>query len=226
MRKLALFLILILCLSCGRSSHRYPCRSAAYPLRKGVLITLDAGHGGHDPGAISQDKQYEEKSLALATTFMVRNHLRQMGYEVQLTRDTDTFIELSDRSALANATDSTLFVSIHYNASTNRTAEGVEVYRWRAPDDGPRETQSQALAQAIHDRVIRYTKAPSRGVKQANYSVLRKTEMPAALVEGGFVTNEAELERLKDPKYLNCIAFGIAQGINDFYNSCPRSSAG
>ena len=221
MRKhpLAPFLLILLCLSCSKSGHYRPTHSCAYPAHRGVLITLDAGHGGHDPGAISQDKKYEEKSLALATTFMVRNHLREMGYEVQLTRDTDTFIELSDRAALANATGSTLFVSIHYNASTNRSAEGVEVYRWRAPEDGPRDIQSQALAQAIHDRVIRYSKAPSRGVKQANYAVLRKTEMPAALVEGGFVTNDTELERLKDPKYLNCIAFGIAQGIDDHLQS-------
>ncbi len=227
MRKIIPCLLLLLSLSCGKNSHHHPTYSSPHPIRQGILITLDAGHGGHDPGAISQDKKYEEKSLALATTFMVRNHLRAMGYEVQLTRDTDTFVELSDRASLANNTHSSLFVSIHYNASTNRSAEGVEVYRWRAPEDGPRDIQSQALAQAIHDRVIRYTEAPSRGVKQANYAVLRKTEMPAALVEGGFVTNCTELDRLKDAKYLNCIAFGIAQGIDDYYNnSGPRSSVG
>lgn len=215
MHKLIPLFLILLCFSCGRNSHHQPI-SSTHSTQRGILITLDAGHGGHDPGAISQDKKYEEKGLALATTFMVRNHLRQMGYEVQLTRDTDTFIELSDRASLANNTQSSLFVSIHYNASTNRSAEGVEVYRWRAPKDGSREVESKKLAQAIHDRIIRYTEAPSRGVKQANYAVLRKTEMPAALVEGGFVTNSTELERLKDPKYLNCIAFGIAQGIDDY----------
>jgi N-acetylmuramoyl-L-alanine amidase len=218
MRHISLVLLLFACASCGRNNRHHPMHGH-YPIRPGVLITLDAGHGGDDPGALSQDKKYEEKELALTTTLLVRNHLRTMGYQVQLTRDSDTFITLDDRSALANATGSTLFVSIHYNASTNRAAEGVEVYTWLAPEKGQREVQSKELAEAIHGRVLRYTQAPDRGIKQANYSVLRKTEMPAALIEGGFVTNNTELERLKDPKYLNCIAWGIAQGIDDYYTN-------
>lgn len=216
MRHLISLLLALALISCGTKNRHHPCHTASYPMHRGVLITLDAGHGGSDPGALSQDKKTEEKELALATTYLVRNHLRTLGYEVQLTRDTDLFVSLDDRSALANNTGSTLFISIHYNASTNRSAEGVEVYTWRTEEEGPREEESKKLAGAIHKRVIRYTGAPDRGVKKANYSVLRKTEMPAVLIEGGFVTNETELERLKDPKYLNSIAWGIAQGTNDY----------
>ncbi len=210
-------ILLTLLVSCGRLAYdsSIHTRSMGRPLH----ITLDAGHGGHDPGALSKDKKTEEKNLALATTLMTKSHLERLGYRVTLTRSSDLFLPLDERADLANEIASDLFVSIHYNASTNKQAEGVEVYRYRAATDTTREEVSDELATAVLTRVLRYTNAPSRGVKQANYSVLRRTNMPAILVEGGFVTNEAELTRLQNSHYLNSIAWGIAQGIHDHVKS-------
>lgn len=194
------------------SSQRTPVSST----RPGVLICLDAGHGGKDPGCASTDREYHEKNLTLATALMTQRHLQNLGYQVMLTRSDDTFVPLDQRAAIANEANATFFVSIHYNAVAEgkQSVEGVEVYCF---DKGPTDEPSEAcaLAHRVLEQVTTHTKAPSRGVKEANFAVLRLTTMPAVLIEGGFLTNDSECERLSTPRYLNAIAWGITQGIHD-----------
>jgi N-acetylmuramoyl-L-alanine amidase len=178
----------------------------------GVLICIDPGHGGKDPGTQSTKHDTQEKRLALATALLVQNHLRVLGYETCMTRDKDVFISLNDRADLANKRKATHFVSIHYNAAPSKEAMGLEVFSFRSKGD--RETESKKLASSVLDKMLHYTSAPSRGVKEANFAVLRRTEMPAILVEGGFLSNDDELKKLRDPKYGNALAWGIAQGIH------------
>jgi N-acetylmuramoyl-L-alanine amidase len=181
------------------------------------LVVIDPGHGGSDVGTQSvSEPRYLEKSLNLVTAQFVRSYLQQLGYEVFMTRQSDVFISLEKRAELANEKKPALFVSIHYNSAPSAQAHGVEVFFYHSSDNKHRMIKSKKLAQVVLKHILAETEAKSRGVKQANYAVIRLTKMPAILVEGGFVTNDAELQKLKNPDYLKKIAWGISQGINEY----------
>lgn len=181
------------------------------------LIVIDPGHGGHDVGTQSISKpRYQEKSLNLVTAQFIKGYLQQLGYQVFLTREDDTFIPLDKRAQMANEKKPSLFVSVHYNSAPSSEANGVEVFFYQSKDNKERIQKSKRLAHSILKHVLVHTQAKSRGVKHANYAVIRETNMPAVLVEGGFVTNEAELQNLKDPTYLKKIAWGIVRGIDEY----------
>lgn len=185
-------------------------------IEKGVVV-LDAGHGGEDFGTHSVGQPiYQEKYLNLSTTQLVKSFLQQFGYKVIMTRTDDTFIPLDQRALFANEQNPRLFVSIHYNSAPSADAEGIEVFYYREDDDKSRVSQSKALAQSILNRTLENTNAKSRGVKHGNYAVIRKTTMPAVLIEGGFLTNKEEMEKIKDGAYMKSLALGIAQGIQDY----------
>lgn len=187
-------------------------------LKKGQpLIVIDPGHGGEDFGTHSLGTpKYQEKYLNLSTAQLVKSYLQQFGYKVVMTRNDDTFIPLDQRALFANDLKPALFVSVHYNSAPSREAEGIEVFFYRSEEDKSRTAKSKKLAQSILDKTIKNTNAKSRGVKHGNYAVLRETNIPAALIEGGFLTSEAEMERIKDANYLKSIALGIAQGIQEY----------
>jgi len=183
---------------------------------KGVII-IDAGHGGDDYGTHSLGTpRYHEKYLNLSTAMLVKGFLQQSGYHVIMTRTDDTFISLEDRANFANKHNPRLFVSIHYNSAPSADAEGIEVFYYRLDDDQNRVAKSNQLARAILSRTLQNTQAKSRGVKHGNYAVIRETEMPAVLIEGGFLTNSDEMEKIKTPAYLKQLSLGIAQGIQDY----------
>lgn len=185
---------------------------------KQVVVMLDAGHGGEDFGTHSLGKPvYHEKYLNLSTTMMVKSYLQQFGYEVILTRHDDTFIPLDERALFANEQKPKIFISIHFNSAPSTDAEGIEVFYYRNDENKIRMTQSKSLAQSILDKTLQNTQAKSRGVKHGNYAVIRETTMPAALIEGGFLTNENEMEKIKNANYLKSLALGIAQGIQDYF---------
>jgi N-acetylmuramoyl-L-alanine amidase len=137
-------------------------------------------------------------------------------YEVVLTRSDDTFISLDRRASFANEQKPRLFVSIHFNSAPSTDAEGIEVFYYRNEENKPRMNKSKVLAQCILDKTIQNTKAKSRGVKHGNYAVIRETNMPAVLIEGGFLTCTSEMEKIKNASYLKSLAFGIAQGVQDY----------
>ncbi len=194
-------------------------------LIKKQMIVLDPGHGGHDAGTQSISKpRYQEKSLNLVTAKFVRSFLQQLGYQVLMTREDDTFIALDKRAEFANENKPALFVSIHYNSAPSAEAEGVEVFFYQSKENKERTQKSKRLAQIVLKNILEQTKAKSRGVKAGNYAVIRETNMPAVLVEGGFVTNEAELQNLKDPTYLKRIAWGIARGVDDYLNRTRKTA--
>lgn len=182
-----------------------------------LLIVIDAGHGGKDDGTQSVDKpKFLEKHLTLTTAKMLNTYLQGYGYRTYMTREDDTFIPLSKRAELANEKDTHLFVSVHYNAAENRNAKGIEVYYYNSDKDEERTKNSKQLASTILDDVIIETKAKSRGVKHGNFAVIRETKMPAILIEGGFMTNEDEMDNIKNASYMKKIAWGIAQGIKKY----------
>lgn len=181
------------------------------------IIVIDPGHGGEDYGTHSLGTpKYHEKYLNLSTAQIVRNFLQQFGYKVIMTRTNDTFIPLDKRALFANEQKPTLFVSIHYNSAPSTEAEGIEVFYFQKDENKTRVTKSKQLAQSVLKRTVQNTQANSRGVKHGNYAVIRQTDMPAILIEGGFLTNEGEMERIKTVSYQKSLALGIAQGIQDY----------
>lgn len=188
-----------------------------YKPKNKPLIVIDPGHGGKDFGTYSsKPPRYKEKFINLTTAYMLKNYLTQMGYEVIMTRTNDVFISLDDRADLANENNPKVFVSLHYNSAPNKDAEGIEIFYYRSKDNAARSTTSKKLANAILKCTIMNTEAKSRGVKHGDLAVLRETNMPAVLIEGGFLTNENEVVKLKDAVYLKKLAWGIAQGINEY----------
>ncbi|GAB4192771.1 MAG: N-acetylmuramoyl-L-alanine amidase [Simkaniaceae bacterium] len=180
------------------------------------LIILDPGHGGYDIGARSQ--ACEEKKVALQTTLLVKKYLSEMGYRILLTRQDDTFIPLKKRAAIANDANARLFVSIHYNAAKNQAANGIEVYYYDKSSDW-RISASKRLGRCVLSRLLERTGAASRGVKGGNFLVIRETNMPAILIEGGFITHGAERAKLKDSQYIEKVSRAIAEGVDRFFKT-------
>ena len=170
-------------------------------------VILDAGHGGHDRGA--SIGYVFEKHLALDTARRVEQLLRSKGLNVIMTRSTDVFIPLQGRSATGNSRRNAIFVSIHYNYSRGGSGNGLETY-WCHND-------SHQLAGYIQAYMIQQTHMTNRGVKHANYHVIRETTRnPAVLVECGFVSNSRERAGMMAGQYRERIAEGIAKGILAF----------
>lgn len=177
------------------------------------LIILDPGHGGTDEGA--KINTFMEKKIALTTALLTKKHLEELGYRVVMTRNRDVFLPLPRRVSIANKTKGSLFVSVHFNSSPSIEAHGIEVFYYDSREMW-RTRASKRLANCILYGVVDQTEAISRGIKQGNFHVIRETEMPAVLVEGGFITNRDERGKLRERAYLDRLAFGIAQGIDKY----------
>jgi N-acetylmuramoyl-L-alanine amidase len=201
--------------------HLAPMPVAKVTPKKKETIIVDAGHGGKDAGASSKRDKYEEKALTLETAYLISENLEKLGYKTILTRKNDIFVPLDTRADIANAAKADLFVSIHYNFCSSQDAEGVEVYYYKEDKKplSPRVAKSKELGQEVLKKITTATGAESRGIKQANFAVVRQTKMPAILIEAGFLSNPEEREKIKDPKYLQALAQGIAHGVDKYLST-------
>lgn len=177
------------------------------------LIILDPGHGGTDEGA--KVNTFMEKKITLTTALLTKKHLEELGYRVVMTRTRDIYLPLPRRALIANKTKGSLFVSVHFNSSPSIEAQGIEIFYYDSKEQW-RTRASKRLADCILYQVVDQTEAISRGIKRGNFHVIRETDMPAVLVEGGFMTNKEERSKLRDRSYLNRLAIGIAQGIDKY----------
>lgn len=168
-------------------------------------IVIDPGHGGHDSGAAGFGLQ--EKSINLDIALEIRRLLANFA-DITLTRTSDVYVSLSDRSALANRIGADLFISIHVNAGKGT---GFESYVF---NNAPASTVN--LVQPIHKKVAAFYKDSGftdRGQKKANFAVLRQTLMPATLLENLFIDTQKDADKLKDPAFRKEIAGAIADGV-------------
>lgn len=179
------------------------------------IIMLDAGHGGTDPGAIGtlNGRSINEKDLTLAITYKVKAILESNGYKVAMTRKGDTLPTLAERPEMANDKDCALFVSIHINSATDEDAHGTEVFYSEENNGEEYGITSQEFASKVLDGMLKYLKSYDRGVRMANWAVTRRANMPAVLLEVGFISNEKELKLMCTDDYQNKAATGIAEGI-------------
>lgn len=186
--------------------------------KKNITVVIDPGHGGHDSGAVAEDKT-TEKALNLRLAPRVVSMLRERGYNVIMTRSTDEFIALSERAAIANRNDADIFVSIHFNSAGSASAYGIEVlYASENDVELKKDAGDQTLlAREVLNAVLKETGANNRGIRnRPELAVLRRTKMTACLIEGGFMSNPDELEKLKSDSYLDKLANGIVKGIENY----------
>jgi len=167
---------------------------------------IDAGHGGHDRGGI-YGQRVAEKDMTLDVAQRLRSLLTAQGYRVVMTRDSDVFVPLGMRVAIANSYSNAIFVCIHFNAARRWGANGIETYFY--------SRDSLPLASAIHYYVAGGAPTPNRGVRRRGYYVLRNTRIPAVLVECGFLTNPTEAQYALSSSYRQQLADEIGHGVRE-----------
>lgn len=196
-------------------------------------VVLDPGHGGKDNGARSP---YEfEKNFSLDVARRIRNELQKSGLKVILTRNSDSFVELQDRAAIANRLKNVIFVSIHFNAAdANPSATGFEIFCVTprgAPSTAYEQTRlrdmveengnehdihSFALANTIYHAMEGKMDMFDRGVKRARFAVLRLAGVPSVLVEGGFLSNAGDARKVASKQWRDNYASAISTGILEY----------
>ena len=148
----------------------------------GKTIVIDAGHGGHDPGASANGLR--EKDITLDMALRTAEALKKSGFNVIMTRTTDEYLQLSQRTNIANGSGADLFLSIHVNSGGGT---GIETW-WYSK--GPKPSESKEFAQNIQNEVIKETKVSNRGIKDGNLHINRESNMPSSLIESGFVDHQ------------------------------------
>jgi N-acetylmuramoyl-L-alanine amidase len=179
-------------------------------LARAYRIVVDPGHGGKDPGTISR-AGLMEKTITLPVAKDLARLLREDGFQVAMTRQSDVFIELDERGAIANRFGADLFVSIHADACPDPFMRGFTVYTSRGPSAG-----SRGVAEAVAG-ALQTTNIEGLGMRQANYRVLVVADCPAILVELGYLSNGLDAEMLADHAVQAQLARAIADGIGDYF---------
>ena len=193
-----------------------------------ALVVLDPGHGGRDSGTMKGG--ILEKELALDVAHRVERFLQLQGVATLLTRTGDTYVSLADRAALANAQRNCVFISIHFDDAARPAATGVETYyaahqisnatrvaSWfpffQQASVESANVESQSLAAFIQEALVTHTQAVNRGTTPQQFFVIANVRHPAVLVEGGFLTNADEMNKLATGDYREQIAAAISDGV-------------
>jgi N-acetylmuramoyl-L-alanine amidase len=174
-----------------------------------MRLCIDCGHGGSDPGSIGrQPRTVREKDVVLAIGQRVAESAARRGWEPLMTRLQDRTLSLASRAAFANRLHADLFVSLHANAAASPDVEGIEVYHF------PGSAPGRWLALNVLERLlVRFPDHRARGVKEANFAVLRRTGMPGVLVETEFLTCPRQLDFLSDAGNQAALAEAIVDGL-------------
>ena len=213
-----------------------------YPLALGTLsipkpqriLVLDPGHGGSDPGSLTQAKLYE-KDLTLDWALRIEKLLEGTSWKVVLTRREDRELSLMERVAIADRANADIFISLHFNSlekTSGRDESGIETFCLTPAgvpsnvtrgfdDDVTRYFPNNAfdsanilLASRIQESIVKASGRRDRGVRRARFmTVLREQRRPAVLVEGGFLSSTAEGKLILDPNYREQIAVGICNAL-------------
>lgn len=181
----------------------------------GKKIIIDAGHGGKDTGAIGPTK-FKEKDANLATALLVKAELEKAGAIVTLTRDTDIFLELSERTTIANSSDYDAFISIHSDSFSSTSKGTTTYYNTSVNFNGPKSKQ---LAGFVQKDLIGAVNTVSRGTKEQDFYVNRMNELPSILVELAYISNPKEEALLKSTSFQKNAAVGIRKGLEDYFSN-------
>ncbi len=225
---IALFLVFSISILSGVLIYNEKSTEVSSNSSDNTLIILDAGHGGFDGGAVAYDGTVE-KDINLNISMGISEMLRSCGYQVILTRNDDTGTEedpsvsiskrkvsdLNNRLKLINSYEDAIFVSVHLNKFTTSTANGAQVFYSK------NHAMSSELGGNIQKSIVSLLQPDNeRVIKQATKStyLLHNAKIPSVIVECGFLSNKAELERLKDENYQQQMAFAVFCGIINYLN--------
>lgn len=191
------------------TNRSFPKGQKETPLAESIIV-IDAGHGGVDSGALGIDQSHEEKKYTLRVSKAIQSKLDHSGAKVIMTRDNDSFIELAERPQIANRNHADAFISIHFDSSgENNAGTGDTTYYYH--DNGSIE-----LGKAINKQLINDVPLYNRGVKFANYQVLRDNKRPAILIEGGYINTDSDFKKLSSASYPKKVAKAVHQGLINF----------
>jgi N-acetylmuramoyl-L-alanine amidase len=203
-------------------------------------IVIDPGHGGKDPGAVNQSANIKEKDLALAVCKALKKALEKEGYDVSLTRDSDTYLTLPSRVQYAKKKRADLFLSVHFNASKNPSASGLETFVYTLmnhPSTGRAHADAQdsifasanrndirnaILGYSLQKQLIASTGERDRGLKRARFTVLETQKCPAALVELGFISHKQTARQVRSDKTLQQLVKALVIGIKDYHSKLEK----
>lgn len=180
--------------------------------RTGHVVAIDPGHGGKDPGAIGATGLVE-KDVVLDVGLRLRDALRRQSLRTVMTREADVYVDLQDRVPIALRAGATVFISVHANATTRGVIRGVETYYLKP--------NSLQLATWIQEELGRSLGIPDRGIRTANFKVLRDSPIPAVLVEIGYLTNLEDEALLRTSAFRQKVAEAIARGVVRFTAQVP-----
>ncbi len=184
----------------------------AQPPRGGHVVAIDPGHGGKDPGAIGATGLVE-KDVTLDVGLRLRDALRRQSVRTVMTREADVFVDLQDRVPIALRAGATVFVSVHANSTTRGVIRGVETYYLKP--------NSVLLATWIQEELGRSLGIPDRGIRTANFKVLRDSPVPAVLVEVGYLSNLEDEALLRTAAFRQRAAEAVARGVVRFVSQVP-----
>lgn len=223
------------------------------PVRYKPVIVIDAGHGGHDPGAIGPKKTHEE-DVTLKAALELRHQLLKTGrYKVVLTRNSDRYVEFNDRILIARKSGADLFISLHADSTSNKKTRGASVYtlasraqartykivsrqKWVANVDlhatsapvsnilidlAQRKTLSQSarFASILIPELQKSTRLLGHTHRKAGYYVLLAPDVPAVLLEMGFISNPSDEKLLKSTRHTKKLMQSVAKAINAFFKA-------
>ena len=181
---------------------------------KKYVVYIDVGHGGTDSGYKTKDG-VTEKDLDLQISKLVSSRLSSQGdISVILSRNTDTNLSNSERVEDANKQNADIFISIHMTGNDDPTAQGVQTFYRVGANDA-----SDEFATLVQKSVVAYVNLKDRGAMPFTFDVLKDNNMPAILIQCGFLSNPEEEKKLIDPKFQKDLAEGIAQGILSFLDT-------
>lgn len=174
-----------------------------------MKICIDPGHGGRDPGAIGTDPfRFEEKEFNLSLSRLLEKEFERRGHWTVMTRRRDRWLSLEARANFANRLGAEFFISIHANGAETPAIEGMEIYHYTGSAAG-----ANGANHVLESMIAKFPDHKNRGVKEANFAVLRLTDMPAVLVENEFITNPTQLRFLYEEENQRSLAFSIANGM-------------
>lgn len=218
----ALILFSVLLCAGILTANLRPVTSTGLPL-SGITVVIDPGHGGYDPGVIREN--VEEKHVVLGISYALRDYLQTGGARVVMTRESDRDLlvlptagpkkkqDMKHRLFIINSASPDLVISIHANAISASRWRGAQVFY---NDDCE---QSKRLAEIIQTELVNVLINTDRQAKPGNYLILNEVDVPAALVESGFISNPAERELLSDEEYQSQLAWAMYLGIIRFLNT-------
>lgn len=175
---------------------------------------LDAGHGGSDSGAVGKYGR-READIVLEAVYETKRLLERNGEVVLLTRASDVYLDVKDRVDIANNWNADYFVSFHMNSFVDNSVSGTEIVIFE------KGNKSEELARFLKDELLANLKSKDRGIKEASYTILRQTKMPAVIIEAEFISNEDVEKNFSAIKYGYMVARACLAMVNKVLIDIP-----